>query len=536
MGGRVTTALLIALAGCATSTEDRSPDSAAQSDGGGAQDSSGDDTGPGSPERSAYRIKAIQPDFWPMDELVDSNVGGAAMNLVWYAWEPERVAPPCSAGAEEYDGHCFAIDAATDEAIAAWTERGVIVTAVVYGVPGWARTTRPCSPVAPGFEVFCAPDDAEDYGRFAGMLASRYDGLHGHGRIAEFVIHNEVNANDWFDIGCGQGVPCDPEAWIQVYADNYDAAYDRITAAQPSAKVLISLEHAFGAELDNPSSNTPLLSGMTFLTGFAARVGDRAWRVAYHPYPPDLRSPSFSADDYPFVTYGNIGVLVGWLRRTFPEVPSAWTVELTESGINSLSPSSPGAQALAVCASFINVLGTPGIDNYVYHRMVDHPAETAAGLALGLRDVDGNAKPAWDVWAMANRSDLDPPQLSCGFEDLPYTRLRRSYSPARGHWVSSRMAPPGFAEERAWKLLREPADGTAPLYECRAGSHNLLSTDAGCEGLLPLGPVGHAFTAPGDGRVALYRCAAGGGADHFVTTDAGCEGATPEGVLGYAIP
>jgi hypothetical protein len=36
--------------------------------------------------------------------------------------------------------------------------------------------------------------------------------------------------------------------------------------------------------------------------------------------------------------------------------------------------------------------------------------------------------------------------------------------------------------------------------------------------------------------VALYRCLAGGGADHFISTDAACEGQTTESLLGYALP
>jgi hypothetical protein len=496
------------------------------------------DGAPPYPTRTAYRIKALQPDFWPNeDDVSGNNAGGVAMNLVWASWEAAKTAPPCAAGQDEYDGHCFTVDANVDAAIASHTARGLVVTGVVYGTPAWARRTRPC-PLPAGSAIFCVPDSADDYARFAGLIARRYDGLHGHGRVADFVIHNEVNASDWFSVGCGNGTPCDTTAWLDAYAANYAGAFDRIAVEQSSAKVLVSLDQHFGApDFDQPTAAHPLLSGMTVLTGVAARVAPRAWRVAFHPYPPDLLKPDFSPDDWPKVTYGDLGALSGWLRKTFPQVPSSWEIQLTESGVNSLAPdSTEQAQSDGVCASFLNALGTPGVENYVYHRMVDNPVETAAGLGVGLHAQDGGAKLAWATWALANRNDLSPPQLSCGFQDLPYVRLVRSYLAARGHWASTRRAPPGFVAESSWRLWRDDPGQSAMLYECRVAQHDMLSTDAGCEGQLPLGPVGYARTTQVAGSVALYRCRVGQGTDHFVSTDPVCEEQAVDLVLGYVMP
>ncbi|HFE46717.1 MAG TPA: hypothetical protein ENJ18_14675 [Nannocystis exedens] len=471
----------------------------------------------------------MQPDFWPdHDEISNNDAGGVAFNFVWQQWEPEVKLAPCSDSEMEYDDHCFIVPAIYDENIADWTSRGLTVTAVIYGVPAWARQ-EPCSPAAPGFEIFCAPKNPEDYARFVGMIARRYDGNHDVGRVPDFVIHNEVNSNTWYDIGCGQGLgACDTSEWLDSYADNWNAAYDRVQVEQPYAKVFISLEHHFDEQYDQPDADSPLLSVRTFLSGFASRVGDRTWRVAFHPYPPDLFSAEFSADDLASegkVTYGSVGGLQGWIYQKFGDIEAARDVHFTESGVNSSPPSTEAAQEVALCDSFRNILGTPGVHNHIYHRMSDNKNE--GGLNLGLRRTDTSAKPAWSTWALMNQDD----SLDCGFEELPYTRLTRSFSQSRGHWASSRLAPTGFKAESSYRLLRAPEDGTHLLFECAIGQHNMLTKDPGCEGQLPLGPVGYAWDAAGPNLVELFRCLAG--SDHFISTDPGCEGQKVETSLGW---
>jgi len=258
--------------------------------------------------------------------------------------------------------------------------------------------------------------------------------------------------------------------------------------------------------------------------------------VAFHPYPPNLLAPEFSPTDYPKVTFGNVGAVVGWLHAAFPGNPERHEVHLTEQGINALSPSSEGEQADQLCAAFRNITGTPGIVSFLYHRMSDHPTEVAAGLGLGLRRADGSARPSWSTWALANRIDLLPPQLDCGFEHLPHTRLVRGYRDGWGHRASTRDLPPGFVEEQAYLLERSGQPNTTLLFECEVGDHSLLTSDPGCEGLPPLGPVGWIHDAPGAGRVELFRCYVASTGDHLLSPDPACEGQTVEQSLGFALP
>ena len=151
-------------------------------------------------------LKGLQPDFWPVPADNAPGLGTVSINFLWAEWEPSAVVPPCDPVTQiEHGGHCFTVPVAVDLQVKAYSDLGAPATAILYGTPAWARGARSCSPMSPGFEIFCVPDDPADFARFVAVIAERYDGAHGHGRVSDFVIQNEVNTNDWFDIGCGQG-------------------------------------------------------------------------------------------------------------------------------------------------------------------------------------------------------------------------------------------------------------------------------------------------------------------------------------------
>ena len=133
-----------------------------------------------------------------------------------------------------------------------------------------------------------------------------------------------------------------------------------------------------------PAASNPRLSVAWFLKEMEQYLGNRDWRVAYHPYPPDLLQPEFSALDFPKVTYGNIGMVVGFLHAEFPNDPlclgCATDRKQGEFGGASFFPVSAGGGRLRFLP---NGFGDSGISNYVYHRMKDHPVETDAGLGCG---------------------------------------------------------------------------------------------------------------------------------------------------------
>lgn len=479
-------------------------------------------------------IKSLQPDFQDRAQIIGNEVHGVAMNLVWAEWQPQQ-SKSCGANQVQYDGYCFNKNQAIIDAIREYTNHGVVVTAVVYGVPDWAR--RDC--VNPKKRVvqapmFCAPVDgkASDYGRFAGFVANFFNGEKGNGRVADFVIHNEVNSYMWFNIGCSD-TNCNLNTWTRVYADSYNAAYDYIKKEQKNAKVLISFDHYFGATkgISYRADN--------FLKTLVPKLGNRDWMLAFHSYPPDLASPEFGANDYNnhgIISFGNIGVLAGWLRQNYPNDPHAWEIQLTENGINGVGPSMQQRQQAQLCQAFRNVLGTPGITSFVYHRLVDHPDEVAGGLGSGLWNEDRSPKPAWTTFALANRKGVGAGWPSCGFDILPYVPLMRGYN-GKKHWVTSRQFPSGVKVEQTWHILREQAPNTQLVYECRVGGpngdHTLISTFANCENQFNMGPMGYVYKTQVAGTSPIYRCYIATTGDHFISSDPNCEGQKEGSLIGY---
>lgn len=474
------------------------------------------------PPFNPHDIKSIGPSGWPnRDQLVQAGVGDVIFNQLWSTWQPSPNLSLSDPNTFEYDGMVWRIDPVREKQIRWYSSRGINVTVVLYGTPEWARqsNTRKYANLPLVHPKFIAPDNPADFARFVGMIAKRYNGANGNGRVVNFVIQNEINSLDWYNPGCGaDSHPCSIDQRVQSYADIFNQSYDRIKQEQSQAKVFMSFDHHFGAAYRDSNR---FASAQQFIDRLDPLVSPREWRLAFHSYPPNLFDPAFSPNDYPKVTFGNLGVLAGYLRQRFPDKPHAWEIHLTENGLNAGPPlSTTEAQKSQLPVVVRNILGTPGINNFVYHRIRDH--ENEGTFQPGLHDREANPKPSWYAWTGNNRYRQSPPQLSDGYEDLPYVKLTRSANPGAGHWASTRQAPPGFTPEASYWLLREQLPNTTLLYECHVGSKNLtrITPDVNCGGQQNYGPVGYSFNFnnPQGSRLGLFSIEMANG-NHILTTD-----------------
>ncbi|MBK7197437.1 MAG: hypothetical protein IPH80_33720 [Myxococcales bacterium] len=364
------------------------------------------------------------------------------------------------------------------------------------------------------------------------MLASRYSSG-ANGRIADFIIHNEVNHNIWFDVGCGQNAsgggitPCDKAAWIGA-TRTASTRHDRIKSHQSEAKVFV-LRSGLRRQPDQPDHRLAADRRRGFIDGFAARWAPTV-AGGLSPLPEGLVAAELRSEGS---APGDVRQRRRDRRAPDGQVPDQATRvggPAHRAGINSGAGSSEAQQDAGLCKAHRNVLGTPNITSFILYRYKDFGA-LENGAAMGLVRADNTFKPSWSRWARMNK----PGTYECGFEDLPYTILKRGYKGGDGHWASSRMLPSGFnAEGTGWKLHRERQPGTVMLFECARGAHNLLTRDQAAPAISPWAPSAGSTTSQVAGTVPLYACVSAGGLDHMVSTDPACEAYDPVGLLGYA--
>jgi hypothetical protein len=159
--------------------------------------------------------------------------------------------------------------------------QGFGIIGILLTTPDWARDPACAS------SYWCPPRDPNDYARFAGYMAERYDGdgqndAPGSPRIAAWEIWNEPNDTAlWPDIGGGA------DARKRRYGDVLVAAYGAIKAADPTALVLTG-----GTYIFDGGCAGGICDGINFMGGvFQQRPAARqAFDVfAIHPFIPTER-------------------------------------------------------------------------------------------------------------------------------------------------------------------------------------------------------------------------------------------------------
>lgn len=262
------------------------------------------------------------------------------------------------------------------------------------------------------------PEGIRSFNSCMEFLVDRYSRAdRRYGRAVNFIMGNEVNSH-WFWYNMG---PASMEEVADAYLRAVRIAHTAIRKYSANARVYLSLEHHWNIRYAG-GNEKQAFAGRKFIDYFNQRArveGNFDWHLAFHPYPENLFNPRTWNDktatlrtDTPRITFKNLEILVAWFRR--PELlfnGKPRRIILSEQGFHSKNGAEGELlQAAAYAYASYRVANLDGIDSFIYHRQVDHPAE--GGLNLGLwRRNEGNAaqpiskKRIYDVVLHADRED-----------------------------------------------------------------------------------------------------------------------------------
>jgi hypothetical protein len=113
--------------------------------------------------------------------------------------------------------------------------------------------------------------------------------------------------------------------------------------------------------------------------------------------------------------------------------------------------------------------------------------------------------------------------------------IGRYVNPGNDEHISTYGTVPGgyvFEGGQGYVQLGAGA-GLKPIFSCRTGGDQFVSTDPGCEGTYVIGLDGYVAINPGSGLQPFYRCYMPATGEHFESTSPSCEGQGIDGLLGY---
>lgn len=224
----------------------------------------------------------------------------------------------------------------------------------------------------------------------AEFLGKRWNGrTGGAGRIAGFIVGNEVNSHWWWYNMGRVGM----ETILEEYLKAVRIVHSAVAGIGDPIRIYVSLEHHWSIRYPAGDENQAF-PGKDFLDLFARKAregGDFDWHLAFHPYPENLFEARFWNDKSavqesgsPRITFKNLNVLQDYmLRSEMSHDGRPRRIILSEQGFHSKEgPEAELVQAAAYCLAYRKVEKLDLIDAFILHRHVDHAHE--GGLNLGL--------------------------------------------------------------------------------------------------------------------------------------------------------
>jgi hypothetical protein len=318
------------------------------------------------------------------DNLRQASVAGASVIHTTASWA--GIAPTKPGNAANGDDPAYKLND-LDELVFQSGLYGLRVMIDINGTPKWANGGK-----APNV----MPTRVSDLTAFAKMLATRYNGRHGHGTVALWSVWNEPNLQLFLTpqyVGKTIVGPAN-------YAKLYKAAYAGIKAGNSLSKVAIGETSARGRDKPLAGVSASVAPG-TFAKLLAKVPGLKFDAWAHHPYPTSPNLPPTQKVRYPNVTLSTLPTFEKNLKTFFHRTVPVW---ITEYGHETKPPDPKGVSYATQAKYAVQALNIAKNDPnvqmfiwFVFHDTVGNPWQS------GLYTAGGAQKPAYDPFGAVAR-------------------------------------------------------------------------------------------------------------------------------------
>jgi Cellulase (glycosyl hydrolase family 5) len=318
------------------------------------------------------------------DNLRAAALDGASVLHTTAVWSV--IAPTKPADASNGDDPTYRLSDIDDLVFQAGLN-GLRVMINITSTPKWANGGK-----APNV----MPTKMSDFTTFAKMLATRYNGVSGHGDVSLWSVWNEPNLQLFLTpqfIGKKIVGPAN-------YAKLYKAAYAGIKSGNPTAKVAIGETSARGRDKPLAGTSASIAPG-TFAKLLSQTKGLKFDAWAHHPYPTAANLPPLQKVRYPNVTLSTLPTFEAGLKTDFHRSVPIW---ITEYG-HETKPAEPHGVTYAKQAAYAKQALTiakndPNVQMFIWFVFRDSAGNP---WQSGLISQNGAKKPAYNAFGAVAR-------------------------------------------------------------------------------------------------------------------------------------
>ena len=356
-------------------------------------------------------IKGILPEVSAIasGELKDLGI----QQVVYNIYLDEICAAPGEAGTIpfEYNGQTYYFSNGRithyDQMVKGFNDQGMQVTMVLLNRGGTAGSQDLVHPQARGAECPSYALNVEESGGVnhlkAGFafLGQRYSGKTGSGQIDNWILGNEVNARTswWYMDSANLDVN------VSAYVKAFRIFYNELKAMNGNVQVYNSIDQEWGRK-SNPGS----FLAKDYLDQFnyyMNREGNIDWGLSYHPYNSPLYDPYAwngpavwvkNSVSTPYITMQNIDILIDYMHQSKFLSPSGQVRSISLAEIGYTSYFGNENQEASVAYGYLKAASLPDVDAFMLFRFKDDAHEMESKLNLGITNLDGSHKPAYNIY------------------------------------------------------------------------------------------------------------------------------------------